>query len=152
VDGLVLVEQSTDAVTVELDGVRRTLRVHNVDDFSYVDTVALKEKPRFAPPVAQRPSGSLLAPMPGAVGTVAVSVGQAVAAGDLLLTLEAMKMEHAIRAPRAGTVTQLQVSPGDQVDAGAMLAVIAPGEREEQAPASPAVGNEKTTEDEGSQS
>jgi propionyl-CoA carboxylase alpha chain len=124
VDGLVLVGRSADTVTVEVGGVRRTLRIHNVGDFSYVDTVTLREKPRFAPPVAQRPSGSLLAPMPGAVGTVAVAIGQAVAEGDLLLTLEAMKMEHAIRAPRAGTVTQLQVAPGDQVEAGAILAVV----------------------------
>jgi biotin carboxyl carrier protein len=49
-----------------------------------------------------------------------------VAAGDLLLTLEAMKMEHAIRAPEAGVVTELFVTAGQQVEPGAPLAVITP--------------------------
>jgi propionyl-CoA carboxylase alpha chain len=54
--------------------------------------------------------------MPGAVGRVSVEVGQSVAAGDLLLTLEAMKMEHAVRAPESGVVTELLVEPGRQVE------------------------------------
>jgi propionyl-CoA carboxylase alpha chain len=70
--------------------------------------------------------------MPAAVGRVAVTLGQAVAAGDLLLTLEAMKLEHAVYAPEAGVVTQLSVTPGQQVEAGAVLAVVSPLDSEEQ--------------------
>jgi propionyl-CoA carboxylase alpha chain len=80
--------------------------------------------PRFAPPSSERAAGSLVAPMPGAVGRIAVTVGQAVAPGELLLTLEAMKMEHAVHAPEAGVVTELPVEPGQQVEPGTVLAVI----------------------------
>ncbi len=62
--------------------------------------------------------------MPGTVLRVAVEVGAQVAEGDVLLVLEAMKMEHAVRAPAAGTVTVLAVQVGGQVDAGTVLAVV----------------------------
>jgi propionyl-CoA carboxylase alpha chain len=91
---------------------------------SFAGSVALVERPRFPEPVVERAAGSLLAPMPGTVGTVTATLGQAVAEGDLLLTLEAMKLEHPVRAPAAGTVTQLTVSTGDQVETGAVLAVV----------------------------
>jgi len=74
--------------------------------------------------VAELPAGSLVAPMPGAVGRLAVTVGQEVAAGDLLLTLEAMKLEHTVHAPASGVVTELYVEPGRQVEAGDVLAVV----------------------------
>lgn len=61
------------------------------------------------------------APMNGTVVEVAVSPGDQVAAGDLLVVLEAMKMEHAIHAPAAGTVTELFCSAGQLVDGGATL-------------------------------
>ena len=64
--------------------------------------------------------------MPGTVGRVAVVLGQPVSAGDLLLTLEAMKMEHAVHAPEAGIVTELFVEPGRQVELGTLLAVVTP--------------------------
>jgi propionyl-CoA carboxylase alpha chain len=117
-----------EAVTFEVDGVRREFRVHAVGDVSYVDSaagsVALTEVPRFAPPESEREAGSLLAPMPGVVGQVEVEPGQAVNAGDLLMTLEAMKLEHRVHAPHAGTVTQLAVRAGSQVEAGTVLAVV----------------------------
>ena len=62
-----------------------------------------------------------LAPMPGRVVSVHVSVGQAVAEGDRLVVLEAMKMEHTLTAGRPGTVAEVLVAEGDQVDAGAPL-------------------------------
>jgi len=117
-------------VLLETDGCRRTYRVHSVGDVSYVDSfegsVALVERPRFPEPVLVRAAGSLLAPMPGTVGPVAATLGQAVAEGDLLLTLEAMKLEHPVRAPAAGTVTQLNVATGDQVETGAVLVIVTP--------------------------
>jgi biotin carboxyl carrier protein len=62
--------------------------------------------------------------MPGKVIKLAVAEGAEVAAGDVLVVLEAMKMEHELLAPAAGTVSELLVAEGDQVDAGAALAVI----------------------------
>ena len=65
--------------------------------------------------------GAILSPMPGKIVSVAVEVGQAVGKGQILLTLEAMKMEHTIAAPADGTVEELLYQPGDQVSEGAEL-------------------------------
>ena len=75
-------------------------------------------------PAAQAAPGSLLAPMPGNVVRVDVAVGDAVRAGQPLLALEAMKMEHEIVAPADGRVAELPVAVGMQVDAGTLLAAI----------------------------
>jgi biotin carboxyl carrier protein len=69
-------------------------------------------------------SGDLLAPMPGRVRRVVLGAGAKVGRGDVLLILEAMKMEHAIRAPRDGIVARVLFAEGDLVDAGAVLAEI----------------------------
>ena len=66
-------------------------------------------------------SDQILAPMPGQVKVVNVTEGDTVAAGDVLLVLEAMKMEHALTAPESGSVEMLGCQLGDQVDVGAML-------------------------------
>jgi len=68
--------------------------------------------------------GTVTSPMHGVVLRVAVAAGQEVAAGDLLMTVEAMKMENEITAPRAGSVTSLDVAAGATVDAGTILATI----------------------------
>ncbi|MGW1540396.1 ATP-binding protein [Streptomyces sp. NPDC002309] len=73
---------------------------------------------------------SLTAPMPGTVTVVKVAVGDAVEAGQSLLVVEAMKMEHVISAPHAGTVAELDVAPGTTVAMDQILAVIAPTEEE----------------------
>jgi pyruvate carboxylase len=62
--------------------------------------------------------------MPGMVASLAVAEGQKVKEGDVLMTLEAMKMETAIQAPTAGTVKRLPVKAGTQVDAKDLLAEI----------------------------
>jgi pyruvate carboxylase len=64
------------------------------------------------------------APMPGTIATVKAVVGQKVAKGDLLLTMEAMKMETSVRAEVDGTVAEVLVKPGVQVDAKDLLAVL----------------------------
>jgi len=68
--------------------------------------------------------GTVTSPMHGVVLRVAVAAGQEVAAGDLLMTVEAMKMENEITAPRAGSVTSLDVAAGATVDVGTVLATI----------------------------
>ncbi|WP_454816150.1 pyruvate carboxylase [Labrys neptuniae] len=66
----------------------------------------------------------IAAPMPGAISTVAVKAGQAVKAGDVLLTIEAMKMETALHAPKDGKIAEVLVSPGAQIDAKDLLMVM----------------------------
>ncbi|MEO1093031.1 MAG: pyruvate carboxylase [Pseudomonadota bacterium] len=66
------------------------------------------------------------APMPGVVGAILVQQGQQVAAGDALMTLEAMKMETSLRAPHAGTVAEIAIEPHAQVDAKDLLIVLTP--------------------------
>lgn len=68
--------------------------------------------------------GRVLAPMPGQVASVAVSEGDRVRAGDVLVIVEAMKMEHEVRAPGPGTVTAVRFAPGERVDEGVELVSI----------------------------
>jgi len=69
-------------------------------------------------------AGGLAAPMPGRVRRIVAKAGSSVARGDVILILEAMKMEHAIRAPRAGTIARILHREGDLVEAGEALAEI----------------------------
>ncbi|MFJ9473348.1 acetyl-CoA carboxylase biotin carboxylase subunit [Streptomyces caniferus] len=78
---------------------------------------------------------TLAAPMPGTVTVVKVAVGEEVAAGQGLLVVEAMKMEHVISAPHAGTVTELDVTAGSTVAMDQILAVITPHENPDEAAA-----------------
>ncbi|QZD90355.1 acetyl/propionyl/methylcrotonyl-CoA carboxylase subunit alpha [Qipengyuania aurantiaca] len=77
---------------------------------------------------ASAADGAILAPMPGKVIAVDVAEGDAVTAGQRLMVLEAMKMEHALTAPFDGTVTELSASEGGQVQVEAVLAVVEPSE------------------------
>jgi propionyl-CoA carboxylase alpha chain len=117
-----------DRVVLDVNGVRVALAVHRVGATSYVDgpegSVTLSELPRFPEPAPELAEGSLVAPLPGAVSRVLVVPGQRVAAGELLLTLEAMKLEHPVHAPTAGVVAELPVTAGSQVEAGAVLAIL----------------------------
>ena len=72
--------------------------------------------------------GEIEAPMPGRVTAVEVSMGEKVAKGQRLLTLEAMKMEHALTAPFDGTVAELNATPGAQVSEGQLLVKVEPTE------------------------
>lgn len=77
-----------------------------------------------AAPAAAADGQKVLSPMPGTILSVNVSVGSAVKAGDVLLILEAMKMENEIVAPCDGTVKQLAVQKGSTVATDALLAVV----------------------------
>ncbi|MFF3834441.1 biotin carboxylase N-terminal domain-containing protein [Streptomyces sp. NPDC002458] len=125
-----------DTVTLETGGVTRHFTVTVHGGRVYVDTAAgahtFTALPRFTDPAARTEPGSLLAPMPGTVVRLAdgLAPGAAVEAGQPLIWLEAMKMEHRILAPASGTLTALHAAPGLQVEVGALLAVVqdaAPG-------------------------
>ncbi|MGD9989723.1 biotin carboxylase N-terminal domain-containing protein [Pseudonocardia sp.] len=124
----VVAAATPDAVVLEIDGVRRRYTVTRAAGVSYVDgpdgSVALAEVPRFADPNAAAAAGSLLAPMPGGVVRVLAEAGAAVTAGQPLVVLEAMKMEHTVAAPVDGIVSEIHVAQGDQVDTGQVLAVV----------------------------
>ena len=86
--------------------------------------VMLQSKPRFKMPGTEVTIGGLIAPMPGKVIDVKVKKGKKVKAGDTLVILEAMKMEHSIKAAEDGTVLELLISVNDQVENGALLMVV----------------------------
>ncbi|MEU1179389.1 biotin carboxylase N-terminal domain-containing protein [Streptomyces sp. NPDC005820] len=120
-----------DQVSVTLDGVRHTF--HRAADWVGRDGDSWHV--RDHDPVAASLTGSahagadsLTAPMPGTVTVVKVAVGDEVAAGQSLLVVEAMKMEHVISAPHAGTVAELDVTPGTTVAMDQVLAVVTPYE------------------------
>ncbi|WP_249999838.1 biotin carboxylase N-terminal domain-containing protein [Actinoplanes sp. M2I2] len=126
----VVVHAGDERVVLDVNGIRLTFNVHRVGEVSYVDSpegsVALRALSRFPLPAPDAVEGSLIAPLPGAVRRVLVVPGQRVRAGELLLTLEAMKLEHPVHAPSAGVVASLPVHPGAEVDTGELLAVLAP--------------------------
>lgn len=82
--------------------------------------------PKAAPAAAAAAAGdnTVTAPMPGKIVKLVASVGQAVNAGDVLLILEAMKMQNEITAPAAGTVKSFAVNAGDSVKPGQTMVVI----------------------------
>ncbi|MFD5007617.1 biotin carboxylase N-terminal domain-containing protein [Streptomyces mutabilis] len=126
-DGVRVVHADARLVVLESDGVRRRYDVARYgDDRIHVNTTTLTALPRFPDPTAQHAPGSLLAPMPGTVVRVAegLTEGTTVQAGQPLLWLEAMKMEHRITAPATGTLTELKAVPGQQVTVGSLLAVV----------------------------
>ncbi|EGX59773.1 propionyl-CoA carboxylase alpha chain [Streptomyces zinciresistens K42] len=127
-DGVRVVHADAALVVLEADGVRRTFEVARYGDEIHVNADRLTALPRFPEAAAQHAPGSLLAPMPGTVVRVAegLTEGSAVEAGQPLLWLEAMKMEHRISAPASGTLSALHAAPGRQVTVGALLAVVQP--------------------------
>ena len=128
VDGLEVAGFTPGAVTLVEDSIASTYAVRVDGTAVEVDGplghARLVEAPRFTDPAEQHRSGSLLAPMPGTVVSVAVSAGDRVVAGAPVLVLEAMKMQHSVSAPHAGTVIEIDVRPGAQVAAGEVLAVV----------------------------
>ncbi|MEX1280459.1 MAG: biotin carboxylase N-terminal domain-containing protein [Acidimicrobiia bacterium] len=123
-----LVAEEPDGVVVEFDGVRAAYAVAHAGDTWFVDGpeggVALTELPRFPGVAEEGIAGSLLAPMPGKVITVEAAEGDRVTKGQVLVVVEAMKMEHAVRAPSDGTVAEVRVAEGAQVEADEVLVVV----------------------------
>ncbi|MFD8172619.1 acetyl/propionyl/methylcrotonyl-CoA carboxylase subunit alpha [Streptomyces sp. NPDC059709] len=125
-EGVHVVRADPGLVVLETDGVQRRFDIARYGDRVHVNATALTALPRFPDPATQHAPGSLLAPMPGTVVRVAegLTEGSTVQAGQPLLWLEAMKMEHRITAPVTGKLTALPVGVGRQVEMGALLAVV----------------------------
>ncbi|QTD99221.1 acetyl/propionyl/methylcrotonyl-CoA carboxylase subunit alpha [Streptomyces cyanogenus] len=127
-DGVRVVHADARLVVLEVDGVRRKFEVARYGDQVHVGATRLTALPRFPDPAAQLAPGSLIAPMPGTVVRVAdgLTEGATVQAGQGLIWVEAMKMQHMIPAPTAGTLSALHARPGQQVEPGMLLAVVQP--------------------------
>jgi propionyl-CoA carboxylase alpha chain len=127
-DDVAVIAADPSLVALEVGGVRRTFTLHidgaQIDVESSLGHVSLTRQSRFVDPADQVATGSLLAPMPGSVISVAVATGDTVTAGQTVLVLEAMKMQHTVSAPHDGVVTEIDVTVGQQVEAGAVLAVV----------------------------
>ncbi|NUN14696.1 MAG: biotin/lipoyl-binding protein [Myxococcales bacterium] len=94
--------------------------------FATGELIVLREQPRFPEQsTSHQLDNRCVSPMPGKVAQIHVAVGQSVSAGDLLVTIEAMKMEHAVRAPHAGVVQEILVLVSDQVAAHQPVVVVA---------------------------
>ena len=117
-----------ELVDLELDGVRRRIRVERDGPVRYADSAlgasTLTEVSPFPAPASEVAAGSLTAPTPGTVVRVFAQPGDTVQAGQPLIVLEAMKMEHLVRAPAAGQLVELRVSVGQTVEQGVVLAVV----------------------------
>jgi propionyl-CoA carboxylase alpha chain len=115
-----------DVVLADGSGVACRFAVARYGQHIYVDSargpVHLVALPRFPAPGSAVEKGSLVAPMPGNVIRLGAAVGDTVAAGQPLIWLEAMKMEHTITAPSDGVLAELNVDTGQQVEVGAVLA------------------------------
>ncbi|WP_030760562.1 acetyl-CoA carboxylase biotin carboxylase subunit [Streptomyces sp. NRRL F-2664] len=132
-----IVARTPDTVTVEVDGATHRFSHAASPEGTWLGRDADSWHVQHHDPVVANLSGAgragadtLAAPMPGTVTVVKVAVGDKVTAGQSLLVVEAMKMEHVISAPHAGTVTELDVSPGTTVAMDQVLAVVTPDEEE----------------------
>jgi acetyl/propionyl-CoA carboxylase alpha subunit len=117
-----------DRIRLGLNGIERSFSIHRIDGTSYVDSSlgssTLVEIPRFPRPKDEAIPGSLIAPLPGVVNEVRVKKGDTVAAGDVVLVIDSMKVFHWISAPLAGRVVEIRVECGNHVEAGTVVAVI----------------------------
>jgi propionyl-CoA carboxylase alpha chain len=126
--GVEVMSARAETVVLSADSVVRSYSVHSVGSHMYVDgpdgSSVLTRVDRFPLPGSQLDPGSLVAPLPGTVVRVHVAKGDTVSSGDVLVVIEAMKMEHEIRAGHEGVVAEVAVGAGDQVEAGRLLVVI----------------------------
>jgi len=115
-------------VDIDIDGRRVRYEVDRLGMQWYVHgrsgDLQITELPRYPVSGIDELAGGLTAPMPGAVLATAVNSGDKVSKGDLLLILEAMKMEHRITAPMVGIISELHVATGDQVENGQLLVTL----------------------------
>ena len=124
-----VVSWASPELTLQEGSHRWRARISFDGDQTYVHSsqfsINLQRKPRFPDKSQEIPAGGCIAPMPGKVVELRIAEGDVVQAGQVLLIMEAMKMEHSVTAPQDGTVVQVTVAAGDQVDADALLVVVA---------------------------
>ena len=117
-----------ETIALESDGIMRRYSVvrgiNRASVHSLDGEISFTAVPRFAEATDREVPGGCLAPMPGKIIAVSVSEGAAVSAGDELVVLEAMKMEHRLLASEAAIVAAVNVTVGDQVDADEPLVVV----------------------------
>ena len=127
----VLYQADAGSVDVAVGGIRRRFEVVlgavTACVIGPAGSVVLQREPRFVEPAEQVEPGSTVAAMPGTIVSVAVTVGDSVDAGDVLLVMEAMKMELTVTASSPGVVSSVGVAAGDTVEAGAVLIVVDEG-------------------------
>jgi propionyl-CoA carboxylase alpha chain len=121
---------SESEMDIEIDGIRTISSVTLDGDKLLVQCLGgnklLIIQPRFKSSYEKKQQGSLVSPMPGKVVELIVNKGDQVKAGDNLLSIEAMKMNHTIKANENGVIAELFVQKNDQVDYGAVLMIIRP--------------------------
>jgi len=121
---------SESAVDIEIDGIRTLSSVSLDGNQLLVQCLGgnklLIIQPRFKSSYDQEQQGSLVSPMPGKVVELQVKKGDQVKAGDNLLMIEAMKMNHIVKANEDGVISELFVQENDQLDYGAVLMIIEP--------------------------
>ena len=121
-DVRVLSDPRQERVQVEVDGTAMTVDARTLP--LQHDRVAVSSDPSPAPASTRSQAvrrGTLEAPLPGEIKSIAVRAGQQVEVGDELLVIEAMKMDNVIRAPRAGTIRAVHVSEGHRIAHGEPL-------------------------------
>jgi propionyl-CoA carboxylase alpha chain len=115
-------------VDLVVDGSERRFEISRHGGDRYVDSTAgparLTAQPRFQIAAVEEPAGSLHAQMPGKIVRVEVVRGQQIDEGQVLVVMEAMKMEHTLRAPHRGVVTEIRHAAGEQVETGDVLVVV----------------------------
>jgi len=133
VGGVSVAHASPRGASIIVGEHRHEFEVARYEKLRYVDSDLgpgrLEEIPRFASSRTEDDPGSLHAPMPGMVIRVDASVGDEVAEGQVLVVMEAMKMEHSLRAPDNGTVSSVLCKTGDQVEADTILIVVESADR-----------------------
>ncbi len=118
---------------VMVDGKEYIVEIEEIGEVSQSQQVPVQPKyelkheepkPSAPKPVETIADGAVTAPMPGKILDIKVKKGDRVKAGDVLIILEAMKMENEVVAPKGGVVEDIKVNVGDTVDRGAVLVVI----------------------------
>jgi len=122
-------------VALVLDGLRRTVRIVSQGGVLWAHSVLgsseLREVPRFPAAAGEQVAGGCRAPMPGRILAVRSAPGERVTKGQVLVVLEAMKMEHEVVAPHDGVVREVMVEAGQQVDTGDVLVILDEHPKEE---------------------
>jgi len=108
--------------TITVNGTVYDVTVEEGTGAATTATAPKAAAPKAAAPAGAQGSVAVNAPMPGKILSVKASAGQAVKKGDVIMILEAMKMENEVVAPQDGTIASINVAAGDSVEAGAVLA------------------------------